>query len=809
MTIRDIAIAFGYEVDKKTENQAEQSIKALKDTATKALGAIGIGFSIGKIISAVKSIDAVSDALDGVKKDWAEIGKEIDKSIGFTSMVVNGIKKVSTAGIDLVRRITPRLSSIIKSFGGLQNLLKTVAIVGGAIYAAMNLPKITSGLTSVLNLVKNIRASTLLLVAVFIIIALLIEDFIAFMQGRDSLIGSILKQTGIDCDAIRDKIRATWENIKSIFLAFGGAIRNIVSALFAALRQFWDKNGEAIKKKISDAVVGAVNKLNSFSEWLSKNRDLIVKVAGVVLSLVAAFLTVRSGITKVMTIFKAVNGAVGKLGTAFKLLSSPIGIAAAAIVAIAAIAWDFFNFMSGKGSVIGTLLEKAGVDTEEARRKITAAWEKVKAFLLAAWQVIRNVCTAVWGAIRNFFSEHGEQIKSGLIAAWNVIKTVLLAVWNAIKTVATTVFGGLQKFWTKHGDQIKTSFSNIWSGIKSRLSAIWNVIKAVATAVFSALKAFWETWGSTIMAYFSGVWETIKAVFGAVLDVLADLFAIFSDLFSGNWSQLWQDVKSLLSDVWNGILNIISTILSAAWNVISSIFSTIWGFISGVASNIWNAITTAFTNILTSVTSTVGNIKDAIVNGFTAAIDWIKGLPSQAVQWGKDIILGIVDGIKGAVSAVGDAVKGVANKIKSFLGFSKPEDGPLSDFDTYMPDMIDLMTKGIQAGKSKVQQAVEQLTAGMSDGTDPKQGGGGIRGVLGTILGGMSTLAQAAKPSISTANNATTNNSSVSKSITQNVNIKQEFNGDAAAQKNIAKAADSATEDTTSALARALEYAGG
>ena len=37
----------------------------------------------------------------------------------------------------------------------------------------------------------------------------------------------------------------------------------------------------------------------------------------------------------------------------------------------------------------------------------------------------------------------------------------------------------------------------------------------------------------------------------------------------------------------------------------------------------------------------------------------------------------------------------MADKIKSFLGFSEPEDGPLSDFHTYMPDMIDLMTQRI------------------------------------------------------------------------------------------------------------------
>lgn len=97
----------------------------------------------------------------------------------------------------------------------------------------------------------------------------------------------------------------------------------------------------------------------------------------------------------------------------------------------------------------------------------------------------------------------------------------------------------------------------------------------------------------------------------------------------------------------------------------------------------------------------VTGIKDAIVNGFNAAIDWIKSLPAQAFQWGADIINGIVNGIKSCIGAIGDAISGVANKIKSFLGFSVPEDGPLSDFDTYMPDMIDLMVRGINAGKKK------------------------------------------------------------------------------------------------------------
>ena len=41
-------------------------------------------------------------------------------------------------------------------------------------------------------------------------------------------------------------------------------------------------------------------------------------------------------------------------------------------------------------------------------------------------------------------------------------------------------------------------------------------------------------------------------------------------------------------------------------------------------------------------------------------------------------------------------------------------DSPLSDFHTYMPDMIDLMASGITSGKKKVKDALEGMTGEMS-----------------------------------------------------------------------------------------------
>ena len=98
-----------------------------------------------------------------------------------------------------------------------------------------------------------------------------------------------------------------------------------------------------------------------------------------------------------------------------------------------------------------------------------------------------------------------------------------------------------------------------------------------------------------------------------------------------------------------------------------------------------------------AVTQKITAIKDTIVNGFNAAVNFIKNLGSQAFQWGADIINNIVSGIKNCIGKVADAVKCVANKIKSFLHFSVPDEGPLADFESWMPDFMQGLADGINA----------------------------------------------------------------------------------------------------------------
>ena len=96
--------------------------------------------------------------------------------------------------------------------------------------------------------------------------------------------------------------------------------------------------------------------------------------------------------------------------------------------------------------------------------------------------------------------------------------------------------------------------------------------------------------------------------------------------------------------------------------------------------------------------------------------------------------MGIVNGIKSCISAVGDAVSGVANKIKSFLHFSVPDEGPLTDYETWMPDFMSGLAKGIEKSKGMVANAMDGVAADMV--VNPKISTADTSGILGGASAG-------------------------------------------------------------------------
>lgn len=84
------------------------------------------------------------------------------------------------------------------------------------------------------------------------------------------------------------------------------------------------------------------------------------------------------------------------------------------------------------------------------------------------------------------------------------------------------------------------------------------------------------------------------------------------------------------------------------------------------------------------------------------------------LEWGKDMINGLINGIKSMIGNVGKAINGVANKIRSILHFSVPDEGPLTDYESWMPDFMSGLARGIESNKYKVVSAIRSLAADMA-----------------------------------------------------------------------------------------------
>lgn len=259
-----------------------------------------------------------------------------------------------------------------------------------------------------------------------------------------------------------------------------------------------------------------------------------------------------------------------------------------------------------------------------------------------------------------------------IIAAITALVAAFIYLWNTNE--------GFRQFWIDLWENVKEVAIAVWNAIVEFFTAAWNAIVQTATAIWTALKDF-----------FVGLWEGIKQVFTTAVTA----------------------VSTFLANAWAGIQNTVTTVFNAIKTFFTNAWNGIKNTVTSVVNSIKTAVSTAFTAMWNGITTTVGNIVNSIRNGFNNAVSFIKGLASSAFSWGADIISGIVNGIRSMIGKVKDAVSSVANAIRSFLHFSVPEEGPLTDYESWMPDFMSGLASGIEKGRSLITKEIGKLAEDM------------------------------------------------------------------------------------------------
>lgn len=506
-----------------------------------------------------------------------------------------------------------------------------------------------------------------------------------------------------------------------------------------------------IPSGLVDGLTSVGNAIQGAFGWIEQHGPLIKTViAGLTAGFVAYKVAVMASIVqqeisnaleaihaiaagKSAVMLELETGMTGSCTAAQKLLNLAMSFNPYAIIALAIIAligalvylWNtnegfrtaIIGIWNGIKSAFSTGIEAIkGFFTGfiEKIKSIPAVFEQFKAAIFQKMQDLKNNINSILNMIKQLFITIWNVIVSSVKLIIAPFITGIIVLFNGMKAGLSTTFNGLKDFFTGVWSVIKNIFLGAILLLIDLVTGNFTKLNTDVQAIFNNLKNAFSTIWEGIKLIFTGVVQTIagflKTEWDAIVNAAQIVWNSLRDFFSG----LWESIKNTASTAWNTLKETVSTIIKNAVQDAKDIWNGLLDWFSELPDKLYNYGSNMFTSMRNGVTSTIGNVKSAVTDGIQSAIDWIKALPGEAVKWGSDMIDGIVRGIKSAAYAVGDAVNGVAQDIRKFLHFSVPDEGPLRDYESWMPDFIQGMAQGIDSNKSKLIDKIKGLASSMA-----------------------------------------------------------------------------------------------
>ena len=359
-----------------------------------------------------------------------------------------------------------------------------------------------------------------------------------------------------------------------------------------------------------------------------------------------------------------------------------------------------------------------------------------------------------WGAITEWFGNLWQSVFQKLMELWNGLVVFFTETIPAAFQTFIGFFSAIPDWW-----------SGLWSQVSAFFTNTWNVIRQnpIVQLVVTTITSLWENAKNTLQGIWSGICDIASGAFELLKNVILAPVLLLIDLVTGNFSQLasdaaniWNNIRNAASQIWSGIRQVVTSAASGlkqgvetVLSALSQFASQIWSAMKQTASSVWNGIKTtvvniasalreaavsAFQRMVSGIGSALSGLYSVVSNGFSSAIRFITGLPGQAFQWGKDFIQGLINGISSMIQSVINTVSGLADRIRSFLHFSAPDEGPLADYETWMPDFMKGLASGIEKNRNLVEKAVRDVASDMV--ISPKVNGSEYGYADGALSGG-------------------------------------------------------------------------
>lgn len=241
--------------------------------------------------------------------------------------------------------------------------------------------------------------------------------------------------------------------------------------------------------------------------------------------------------------------------------------------------------------------------------------------------------------------------------------------------------------------------------IVDQIPVLFNLI---VETILSMLPMIIDLGLQLILALSQGLIDSLPTLIPAIVDVMLTIVDKLTDpdtlvmlvdaalqLILSLAEGLIRALPKLIAKAPEIVMNLVKAIILAAPKILEAGAELLFKLIEGILMVVGQLVTTG--------AELVQSVKD----GFWQKVE-------DAKTWGKDLIQNFIDGIKAKWENLKSTVTDLASTIKSLLGFSEPEDGPLSNFHTYAPDMMMLFAQGIKDNIGLIQNALGSVAGTIS-----------------------------------------------------------------------------------------------
>ena len=498
-----------------------------------------------------------------------------------------------------------------------------------------------------------------------------------------------LSESMENCTGIAGETAAVMQdNLQSKLEQLGGALESLAIKLADYVIPFLTQLVEKVT-----AVV------DSFGNLSPQVQKAILVIGGIVAAVgpvlvvigkvVSAIGTILNIVPKLASAFGAAKGAFAALSAVFA--ANPIGLVIAAVAVLIAI--------------FASLLKNC----EGFRDFWINLWSNISETCSNAWESMKNGISGALQSIGGFIKDSWSNLKESTANWLSDTRENIRSCWESIRTETTQTLADMKQKVSDSWSRLKENTIESFRQMKESISGTWNSIKeSISSAVSSVKEGITNAWRET-KENTAKFWQEIK---DTVLQVGSSIKQTFSDVSADlkeKATQLWTSVRDAFREGLHFVQEATREKMNAMVANIRDSFSNMVSETRSRLEEMKSGIISAFGNIGSGVSSAIGNIKNSLSGVFSSVKSVFSEIISNAFRWGKDIIENMISGISTKISSLVSSVKNVASTIWDYLHFSEPEKGPLSDFHTYMPDMIDLLGKGITDNLSRLKSPMTEL----------------------------------------------------------------------------------------------------